>query len=323
MRTVVKHEAMALREARIRVLPAEEVDWEEHMQAIQIEDRAVSFDEVTRAAEALQHCKRDEVSALVLRAEGRSYKEICQATGWSSTKLNRCLAEGRSRFAKRYLAIENGEECNRLSPLLSKTLDDEATSKEVGQVRAHLRNCPGCRATLRELHAAQPAMRAVIPVWVILAPVGGGVVERAYESLIAAANDLGVRVQMAADAFTSGKVAAVAASAAAVAGGGVAVDQAVLEPRRVTERERVERAAAPVPTPAATVVATVATPTPEPPAPVATAARGPAGENKAAPRKQRPADEFAFETKAPPPVKAQTTSAKPSGEAAETFGFER
>ena len=40
--------------------------------------------------------KRDERRALWLQALGLSYAEICEATGWTHTKVNRCLSEGRA-----------------------------------------------------------------------------------------------------------------------------------------------------------------------------------------------------------------------------------
>ena len=45
---------------------------------------------------ALSTLKRDERKALWLLALGLSYAEICQATGWTHTKVNRCLSEGRT-----------------------------------------------------------------------------------------------------------------------------------------------------------------------------------------------------------------------------------
>jgi RNA polymerase sigma factor (sigma-70 family) len=40
--------------------------------------------------------KRDERRALWLLALGLSYAEICETTGWTHTKVNRCLSEGRA-----------------------------------------------------------------------------------------------------------------------------------------------------------------------------------------------------------------------------------
>lgn len=45
---------------------------------------------------ALSSLKRDERRALGLLALGLSYVEICEATGWTYTKVNRCLREGRA-----------------------------------------------------------------------------------------------------------------------------------------------------------------------------------------------------------------------------------
>lgn len=40
--------------------------------------------------------KRDERHALVLKGLGYSYKEICERTGWTYTKVNRCIRNGRA-----------------------------------------------------------------------------------------------------------------------------------------------------------------------------------------------------------------------------------
>ena len=51
-----------------------------------------------RRARALAALKADERLAIVLQAEGYSYAEICELCGWTYTKVNRCLAEGRARL---------------------------------------------------------------------------------------------------------------------------------------------------------------------------------------------------------------------------------
>ena len=47
------------------------------------------------AGSALADLKRDECRALWLLGLGLSYAEICEVTGWTYTKVNRCLSEGR------------------------------------------------------------------------------------------------------------------------------------------------------------------------------------------------------------------------------------
>jgi RNA polymerase sigma factor (sigma-70 family) len=94
--TVVKHEALALRRERERVLsgpagvpePSGE-DWTAMIPsaadgpAEQVERREA----VARSREALQMLKPAELRALSLLAEGYSYKEIGAITGFSATKV--------------------------------------------------------------------------------------------------------------------------------------------------------------------------------------------------------------------------------------------
>ncbi len=57
-------------------------------------------DEIAEVAGHLAQLKPDERRALTLIAEGYSYREITALTGWTHTKINRCLAEGRARLRK-------------------------------------------------------------------------------------------------------------------------------------------------------------------------------------------------------------------------------
>ncbi len=66
-------------------------------------DSAAQPDELAERAEELQERKRllgqlkpDERRALLLFASGCSYREVCELTGWTHTKVNRCIAEGRA-----------------------------------------------------------------------------------------------------------------------------------------------------------------------------------------------------------------------------------
>jgi DNA-directed RNA polymerase specialized sigma24 family protein len=50
---------------------------------------------------ALAALKADERRALWLLGLGFSYAEICKMTGWTHTKVNRCVSEGRSALRAR------------------------------------------------------------------------------------------------------------------------------------------------------------------------------------------------------------------------------
>ena len=231
LKTVVKHEAWALRRQRERHSPVTD-DGE-------LRDRpaptAVTHEQAERlerlrlGAEALAQLKPHEVRALRLKAEGFSYREICAMTGWSYTKVNRLLTEGRQAFLRRVSVIERGADCARYEPLLSALADGEASADQLAILRPHMRTCLSCRARLREFRAAPGRVAALAPPAVLVARDGEGPVRSLLESLVGAAQHktaaLGERVHAAAELATGQKVAAVAASAAALAGGGSAFDE--------------------------------------------------------------------------------------------------
>jgi RNA polymerase sigma factor (sigma-70 family) len=63
-------------------------------------ERYERLEQLRERAAALASLKRDERIALVLLAAGYSYREIGERQGWTYTKVNRCIAEGRLRLAE-------------------------------------------------------------------------------------------------------------------------------------------------------------------------------------------------------------------------------
>ena len=165
LHTVVKHEALAINRSRRRIVGFSEVDLDalESRTSASPEERVLASDRVARSAEALHGLKPQEVRALWLKALGHSYEQICEATGWTYTKVNRCLAEGRKSFLERYAGIESGQECLRLAPTLSAFVDGEADAAQTVDLRAHLRQCLACRAAVRGLHDASRPLAVVFP----------------------------------------------------------------------------------------------------------------------------------------------------------------
>src|SRR4051794_37476829 len=122
----------------------------------------------------MRRLKRDEARALMLKAEGLSYVEIGERLGWTYTKVNRCITEGRKRFLRLYEELETGVECERLAPVLASLAAGEASAEDLLDIRPHLRNCPGCRATVRTLHACRLGrVTALLPLGAIVEPVRG------------------------------------------------------------------------------------------------------------------------------------------------------
>jgi len=187
--TVVKHEALAVRRERERILsgPAgrkPDPDAEDWVALIPAEsdgppERAERREAVARSREALQALKPQELRALTLLAEGYSYAEIGEITGYSATKINRCLAEGRERFRRLISRSEDGQRCAELRPLISSFCDGEAADDDVTTLREHLRACPHCRSTMRAYRAAPAAAAALAPAL----PLGRGLAERAHDAV--------------------------------------------------------------------------------------------------------------------------------------------
>lgn len=113
--------------------------------------------------EALRRLKPHERRALRLQAAGYSYREIAELSGWTYTKVNRCISEGRRAFRKALEDIESGRECARLAPVLAELGVRRTTAAELADLRAHLATCLACRATLRARRASATAAHVSSP----------------------------------------------------------------------------------------------------------------------------------------------------------------
>jgi RNA polymerase sigma factor (sigma-70 family) len=162
LKTVVKHESFAIRRQRERHTPlSDDGELGDSPAALaSTHDQAERYEELRQGAEALRALKPQEIRALLLKAEGYSYREICAITGFSYTKVNRCLTEGKLALARRLARIREGEECERFAPVLSALAGGGAAAGELAGLRSHVRTCLACRARLRELRSAPERVAA-------------------------------------------------------------------------------------------------------------------------------------------------------------------
>jgi RNA polymerase sigma factor (sigma-70 family) len=231
LKTVVKHEAFALRRQRERNGTPTEHDDLAPQPGCDAHEQVERLDRLQRGAEAMQRLKPQEIRCMLLLAEGHSYREICAITGFSYTKVNRCLAEGRLSFLARVDGIESGAECRRLAPLLSAAADGEADAEDMLALRRHMRTCLTCRAALREARSVPARVAALAPAALVLAPRGAdaataGPIHGAWRWLHERLAALALRGHDVVELASAHKAAAVAASAAALAGGGAATIEA-------------------------------------------------------------------------------------------------
>jgi RNA polymerase sigma factor (sigma-70 family) len=81
---------------RIREL-ARERDRQPSIETLARPEAVVEMKETaTHRRRDLERLKCDQCRALVLTGLGYSYKEICAMTGWTYTKVSRCIREGRA-----------------------------------------------------------------------------------------------------------------------------------------------------------------------------------------------------------------------------------
>jgi RNA polymerase sigma factor (sigma-70 family) len=116
MHVVTRREAMAVRRARERLLGGDAPAAEPASESPGPAEWAERRERIVHSARALAALKPQERRALALKAEGYSYAEIQQLTGWTYTKVNRCMAEGRKSFLENFALIEAGGRCDGLRP---------------------------------------------------------------------------------------------------------------------------------------------------------------------------------------------------------------
>jgi outer membrane biosynthesis protein TonB len=184
-----------------------------------------------------------------------------------------------------------------------------------------MQTCLSCRAALREFRALPQRVASIVPPAAFVASGAGSPVRTLLESIVGAAQHktaaMGDRLHAAAELATGQKVAAVAASAAALAGGGNAIDEfanhggrqpaAAVQPAGATPTESPGRLEAEQPPPVVTDA-----PAPEPdrtlqanPAPADAPAPAP-------PPPPDPANEFE-PTPAPAPAPEPAPAPTPGG----------
>jgi RNA polymerase sigma factor (sigma-70 family) len=319
LHTVIKHEALAVRRQRERTVAGAGEEPEPPAETTPgLDEQASGRERVRRTAEALAQLKQSELQCLLLKALGYSYDEIAERTGYSWTKVNRSLTEGRRRFLVRFGELSSGRRCRDFEALLSTACDGEASREQQRSLKTHLDGCGSCRAALRSYREAPGRLAELFPPGVAI----GFTQQQGWWSRFGdwlalntgeRAGALALKAQQSAEAVSAQKAAAVLASTAAIAGG-----TAVHEHRGdfgrpdrppTAKREAKARAAQTMPVPAAPPVAAPAPAAPSPPT-----GDGAAGDQRSD-RDPALAEEFA-----PAAAPAAASAAQPAGSTEAEFG---
>lgn len=235
LRTVVKHEALAIARERRRELVG--VDTEMHDAVddswLPPEDAAESMSELAMGVEALQRLTLDQARCLVAQSNGLTYDQISQATGFTRRKVTRCLENGRNAFARQLDEIASGSECQRVRPLMHRVLDGDSAAAI--ELRPHLRHCVACRARFRTYESAPRRVAVLFPPALVAVSGGRTGAPARVAEWVQSIGDRLVAPLLGADRWvevaTAKKIIAVATIAAAATGSVAVRDIAVDESR--------------------------------------------------------------------------------------------
>lgn len=219
MHVVVRREATALRRRHDRHAPLDIEQLDRRDASDRTDEHLTNIDLAHRASEALATLTDTEAQALCLRAQGLTYEEIADTVGWSYTKVNRAVTEGRRAFADHYLGAERGDLCEVTGARLNAYLTGELRGREHLRLRAHLTRCAGCRAMLHAEREADRALRALLPPAIAAAPGGRWL----HDHLLSPLSDLATRLAPASEPALGTKLGAVALSTVALTGGGLTI----------------------------------------------------------------------------------------------------
>lgn len=174
LRTVLKHEALAIAGERLREAtgveedvadspilapgpgPEATVEWRTRYLAIQ--------DAISRLTESQRIC-------LMLQSAGASYDQIADLTGFSLRKIERSVIEGRNGLKAWEVSLEAGEVCLDLDPAIERSATGEAAGREANSVERHVKHCHGCRALLASRSRRAQTFAALVPAALVAQPL--------------------------------------------------------------------------------------------------------------------------------------------------------
>lgn len=230
--TVVKNEAISICRRQKRIVDGafDRVEIAFESDACQPAELTADRHEASVGREALLRINPDQARCLLLRADGMSYDEISEATGFNYAKVHRALFEGRRVYRGLIGRIDSGAECRRLEPMLSGMADGELDPAQRGDIEMHLENCLSCRATLRDFGRAPRDVASVFPVGTA---VGSSFFGQLTDQLGSVTTWLNERVFShfaggpATEMVMAKKIALATAVTASVVAGGVGVERAI------------------------------------------------------------------------------------------------
>lgn len=148
-------------------------------EAIELEETSISKDPERTVLLSEQRSKvesasreltdEQEIALLLKELEGFPYDTIAEVLDSNTNAVGALLSRARLKFREVFRMAHAQTEgipdtCARITPLLSKYLDKEASPDETLMIEAHLPECPICRENLASMKEASTTYRSLIPI---------------------------------------------------------------------------------------------------------------------------------------------------------------
>lgn len=100
LRLTLKRRCWKINEARdeSRSFATDPADWGTALSKATGPNNFKALEQIERIQSIRPHLKDDELNALLDQAAGYSYAETSKRRGWTYTKVNRCISEGRAKL---------------------------------------------------------------------------------------------------------------------------------------------------------------------------------------------------------------------------------
>lgn len=166
--TVIRNEAIAVAKARRREGPTAGADLAETLddqaaETIGPDAVAAWRDRYHGIQDAIASLTEAQRVCLMLRSAGCSYAHIGAVTQYSPRKIERSILEGRAALHAWEMRLASGEHCERMSTVIARVVDREATDKERKALSRHLKHCFSCKAALRSRRQSTQGLAAMVP----------------------------------------------------------------------------------------------------------------------------------------------------------------
>lgn len=176
LRTVVKHEALAIADQRGRESTAHGADIADSASLTSPMGRRPEVvaewrDRHRAIRDALYDLSESQRTCLMLVSAGFSYDHVCEVTGLTRRTVERAVLSGRAGLHRFEADVVTGAACQRLRPAVERVGAGAAAAGEERRVARHVERCAACRSMLRGRQETALHLASFVPATLIGAPL--------------------------------------------------------------------------------------------------------------------------------------------------------